>query len=90
MDNQDSTRLFGQVTHIYPNSGRGTILGNKRGATYLMQFFILEAPPDLRVGEWVSFVPGLYKAIDIRRETGIMENVVRVDFKAKRRLSHGT
>jgi hypothetical protein len=82
-------RLYGQVTDIYERSGRGTILGQRNGATFFLQFFIIEAPLGLQVGEWVSCVPGMFKAIDIRREEGIMKNVVRVDFKEKRRLTHG-
>lgn len=81
-----TTRLLGQVDKIFEHSGRGVILGLRGGAAYIMQFFIHEAPSNLKVGEWVSFVPGLYKAIDIRRETGIMNNVIPVNFKEKRRV----
>lgn len=81
-----SERLYGQVTDIYERSGRGTILGNRNGATFFLQFFIQEAPVGLQKGEWVSCIPGLFKAIDIRREPGIMKNVVRVDFRERKRL----
>ena len=77
-------RLFGQVDKIYPNSGRGVILGNRGGAKYIMQFFTIEAP-GLKPGDWVSFIPGLYKAIDIKKEAAKMDNVIAVNFKERRR-----
>lgn len=81
-------RMYGTVSTILERTGRGVIVAKgPSGGLFAINFFLHETAEPLMVGDRVSFLAGLYKAIDVRKENALPENVVRVDFRNRKRVT---
>ena len=57
----------GRIISMHPSVGKGIIEVRDSGQRYAIPFYFVEGESDLKVGDYVSYLDGIYRAKQVRK-----------------------